>query len=72
MEEVGSGTEPNNTGHGYFSSIYDDWGPSKIFAAFVFALTQTLGNALLAGIVWYEKYGSDSFFRTIINQVGNQ
>lgn len=59
----------NSSSVGYFSSVYDSWGPSKTLAAVLFALTQTLGNVLLLGIVWYEKYGSDSYFRTLINQV---
>jgi hypothetical protein len=60
-----------NVSEGFFDAVYDaEWtSPSRLTALLVFLLTQTLGNSLLAGIIWYERHGSDTYYRTLINQV---
>jgi hypothetical protein len=55
---------------GFFGPVYSDWSPAKITALVAYAVTETVGNALLVGIVWYERFGSDNRLRTLINQVG--
>lgn len=65
-----SSSNSNNASDGFFDVVYDEWPAVKVFGLVIYLLTETLGNALLAGIVWYERCGSDSYFRTIINQVG--
>lgn len=37
---------------GFFDPLYQTWDAPKILAAVGFLLTQTVGNALLMGIVW--------------------
>jgi len=60
-----------NGTYGFFDAVYaaDMSSPARLSAIVVFVLTQTLGNALLLGIVWYERHGSDTYYRTLINQV---
>jgi len=65
----------NGTQTGAYDAVYKSsvWSsPAKMSAFAVFLATQTLGNSLLSGIVWYERHGSDTYYRTLINQVSER
>lgn len=37
---------------GFFGPLYNTWDAPKVLAAISVLLTQTVGNALLLGIIW--------------------
>ncbi len=45
------------------------WSVLKIIHLTVVLVSQTLGNSLLCGIVWYEEFGGMDQYKTVLNQL---
>lgn len=71
MENVTTPGQDSNDSMSFFDSVFTRWSASKVVAMLAFCVTQMFGNALLAGIVWYERCGIDTQYRTLINQLNS-
>ena len=45
------------------------WGSWRVVHLVTFILSQTIGSALLSGIVWYEELGGMDQYKTVLNQI---
>ena len=45
------------------------WDWIRVVHLVVLVLSQTLGNALLCGIAWYELWGGMDQYKTVLNQL---
>ena len=52
VSDSADGAAGSGDGGGFFASFFYHWDVAKVVAALAYVLTQTLGNALLLGIVW--------------------
>lgn len=68
MDNVQSLRITNDSMENIFAPIYA-WSAPKVLGMTLYFLTETLGNSLLIGIIWYEKCGSDPSTRTLINKL---
>ncbi len=45
------------------------WDSPRVLHLVCHVLSQTLGNFLLAGIIWFEEYGGMDQYKTVLNQI---